>query len=81
MRHRVSVPSPNRFVRKMTTFVRNDDGSWRRDDERHENVLVDTSQVPGLLAAHGVDATVGKSFGSEQLPEGLRVMRGRRTPQ
>lgn len=37
--------------------VRNDDGSWRRDDESHENLLVDTSQVPGLLAEHGVDAT------------------------
>src|SRR5262249_13873768 len=39
---RFSVPAPNRFVREMTTFVRDDTGSWRRDDERHDNVLVDT---------------------------------------
>lgn len=74
-----SVPSPNRFVRDMTTFVRNEDGSWRRDDERHENVLIDTSRVPGLLAEQGVEATVGSSFGSEQMPVGLRVVIGRRS--
>jgi SAM-dependent methyltransferase len=34
-----SMPSPNHFVRQMAVFVRNDDGSWRRDDERHDNVL------------------------------------------
>jgi len=73
-----SVPSPNNFVREMTTFVRNQDGSWRRDDERHENVLVDTSRLPELLAEEGVGATVGESFGSEQLPAGLRVLIGRR---
>jgi SAM-dependent methyltransferase len=73
------VPSPNRFVRDMTTFVRNEDGSWRRDDERHENVLIDTSRLPQLLAEQGVEATVGASFGSEQLPAGLRVVIGRRT--
>jgi SAM-dependent methyltransferase len=73
-----SVPAPNKFVRDVTTFVRNEDGSWRRDDERHENVLIDTSQVPGLLDEQGVDATVGASFGSEQLPAGLRVVIGRR---
>src|SRR5437667_185346 len=38
---RFSQPAADRFVREMTTFVRNDDGSWRRDDERHDNVLVD----------------------------------------
>lgn len=74
-----SVPSANRFVRDMTTFVRNEDGSWRRDDEHHENVLVDTSRVPVLLAEQGVEATVGASFGTEQLPAGLRVIIGRRT--
>src|SRR3712207_5448639 len=45
-----SLPSANKFVREMTTFVRNQDGSWRRDDERHANVLIDTSRVPVLLA-------------------------------
>jgi SAM-dependent methyltransferase len=74
-----SVPTPNRFVREITTFLRTPDGSWRRDDERHENVLIDTSRVPGLLAQQGVEATVEPSFGSEHLPPGLRAIKGRRT--
>ena len=73
-----SVPTPNRFVRQIAVFVRNDDGSWRRDDERHENVLIDTTQVPAVLAAHGVEARVAVSFGGEQLPAGLRAIVGRR---
>ena len=54
-----STPSPDRFVRQMAVFTHNEDGSWRRDDERHDNVLVDTGRVPGLLGEHGVRATVG----------------------
>jgi SAM-dependent methyltransferase len=73
-----SVPSPNRYVRQMAVFVRNDDGSWRRDDERHDNVLVDTARIPALLALHGVEAGIGSSFGGEQLPTGLRTVVGRR---
>ncbi|HEX9123176.1 MAG TPA: class I SAM-dependent methyltransferase [Actinomycetota bacterium] len=75
---RFSLPSPDRFVREMTTFVRNADGSWRRDDERHDNVLIGTRRVPDLLRAHGVDATVSLSFGTETLPTGLRAVIGRR---
>ena len=75
---RYSIPSANQFVREMTTFVRNDDGSWRRDDERHDNVLIDTNRVPALLAAHGVEAHVADSFGSEELPTGLRTLIGHR---
>jgi hypothetical protein len=75
-----SVPSPDRFVRQMATFIRNDDGSWRRDDERHDNVLIDTARVPAILAKHGVQASVGTSFGSEELPTGLRAVLGRRRP-
>lgn len=72
-----SRPSPDRFVRDITTFVRNDDGvTWRRDHERHENVLVDTSQVPALLATHGLEATVGHAFGDEELPQGLHTIVG-----
>jgi SAM-dependent methyltransferase len=74
-----SVPSPDRFVRRMATFARNDDGSWRRDDERHDNVLIDTSRVPALLADHGVEATVASSFGTETLPVGLRAVIGKRS--
>jgi len=73
-----SVPAPNRFVRQMAIFTRNQDGSWRRDDERHDNVLVDTSRVPPLLAEHGVQATLGSSFGAEELPEGLHTIIGHR---
>lgn len=73
-----SAPSPDRFVRQMATFSRNEDGSWRRDDERHDNVLVDTSRVPALLAEHGVEARVGTAFGREELPAGLHTIIGSR---
>jgi len=62
----------------MTIFVKNDDGSWRRDDERHDNLLIDTARLPPLLAEHHVDATVATSFGSETLPIGLRAVIGHR---
>ncbi len=75
---RFSAPAPDRFVRDMTTFVRRDDGTWRRDDERHENVLIDTSYVPNLLREWGVEATLGSSFGGEDLPIGLVTVIGRR---
>jgi len=71
-----SIPAPNKFVREMTTFVRNVDGSWRRDDERHENTLIDTSEVPALLAERGVEARVASAFGSETLPTGLVAIIG-----
>jgi SAM-dependent methyltransferase len=76
---RFSVPSPDRFVREMTTFLRSGDGTWRRDDERHDNVLIDTSRVPALLAAHGVQARIAPSFGAEHLPAGLVTAIGQRT--
>lgn len=73
-----SVPEPNRFVRLMTTFVRQESGTWRRDDERHENVLIETSKVPELLARHGVEAAMAESFGDEQFPAGLVAVVGRK---
>ena len=77
---RFSVPSPDRYVRQMATFTRNADGvTWRRDDERHDNVMVDTSKVPALLARHGVEVTVGDSFGDEELPAGLKTIVGRKS--
>jgi SAM-dependent methyltransferase len=75
---RFSTPTTDSFVREMTTFVRTEDGSWRRDDERHDNVLIDTALIPSLLGSQGVDAEVGTAFGSEELPPGLRVIVGRR---
>jgi SAM-dependent methyltransferase len=73
-----SVPTPDRFVREMATFLPNPDGSWRRDDERHDNVMIDIAIVPSLLSSHGVDAVVGRSFGDEQLPTGLDTIIGRK---
>jgi hypothetical protein len=73
---RFSVPTPDRFVRDMTTFVCREDGLWRRDDEHHENLLLDTTTVPCLLQAHGLTAEVRRSFGSETLPDGLVVLLG-----
>jgi SAM-dependent methyltransferase len=73
-----SMPSEARFVRQMAIFVRNNDGTWRRDDERHDNVLIDTALLPALLAEHQVEATVVSSFGAEKLPVGLRAVIGHR---
>lgn len=75
---RFSMPTPARFVREMAIFVRNDDGSWRRSDERHDSVLIETALVPELLAPHGSEVEVRRSFGSEELPRGLHVLAGRR---
>jgi SAM-dependent methyltransferase len=75
---RFSVPAPDQFVRDMTMFVRNADGSWRRDDEHHDNVMVDVARVPALLAAEGVEVEVRRSFGTEELPVGLYAVVGGR---
>jgi SAM-dependent methyltransferase len=71
-----SMPAPDRFVRDITTFVPNPDGSWRRDREHHENVLADTAQIPALLRQHDIEARVRSSFGSETLPPGVRAITG-----
>ena len=73
---RFSLPAPTHFVRDITTFVRGNDDCWRRENEVHHNVLADTSQVPALLAQHGVDAEVRASFGDETLPDGLVAIVG-----
>jgi len=75
---RFSTPERNKFVREMTTFVKQADGTWRRDDERHDNVLVATARVPRVLSDHGVRARVAASFGSEALPAGLVAIVGER---
>ena len=73
-----STPAPDRFVRDITTFVPDGAGAWRRGGEHHENVLVDTSRIPALLAGHGVRVSVGTSFGAAELPAGLRSVTGRK---
>jgi SAM-dependent methyltransferase len=74
-----SAPAPEVFVRDITTFVPDGAGAWRRGHERHENVLVDTSLIPGLLGSHRVTATVGSSFGAAELPPGMRAVTGVRS--
>ncbi len=74
---RTSVPDRRTFRREMTMFVRAGE-LWRRDDEVHDNVLVDTSEIPTLLASHGIEAQVRSSFGSETLPTGLVAVVGYR---
>jgi SAM-dependent methyltransferase len=71
-----SAPTPDRYIRDITTFVPDGAGAWRRDGERHENVLVDTSLIPALLADHGVTATLGTAFGETELPLGMRAVTG-----
>lgn len=75
---RFSIPRPERFVRDITTFVRADDGSWRRDDERHDNVLIDTATVPGLLAEEGLVVEVRPGFDDEPIAVGLVAVVGTR---
>lgn len=75
---RFSLPAEDRFVREMTTFVRNRDGTWRRGDERHDNVLVDAVALEGVLAAEGIEGGVRPSFGHERMPDGLVALVGRR---
>ena len=75
---RLSRPHERRFVREITTFVRSTEDAWRRDDERHENVLVETAGIPALLATHGLDVRVAESFGEEELPPGLVAVIGSR---
>jgi SAM-dependent methyltransferase len=75
---RYAAPRPERFVRDITTFVRGADGSWRRDDERHDNVLVDTAEVPALLADEGIRATVRPGFDDEPLVAGMVAVVGTR---
>jgi SAM-dependent methyltransferase len=77
---RFSQPSPDRFDREITTFVRQPDGAYRRDEEFHRNVLIDTAGVPALLRGHGVTATIGTSFADADhpLPAGLVAVVGTR---
>ncbi len=76
---RTSVPDARTFRRDMTMFVRTEDGSWRRSDELHDNVLIDTSVLPGFLSSHGIQVELRDAFGSEVLPTGLVAVVGSAT--
>jgi hypothetical protein len=71
-----SRPAPDRFARDITTFLASGDGSWRRDTEHHDSVLIDTARIPALLRLLGIEATVRSAFGAETLPLGLRAVTG-----
>jgi SAM-dependent methyltransferase len=73
-----SRPTPDRFIRQMAIFTRGEGGAWRRDDERHDNVLIDTSTVPDLLEEHGVHVELVPALGGYRLPEGLCAVLGGR---
>jgi SAM-dependent methyltransferase len=75
---RTSLPDPRTFRRDMTMFVREPDDRWRCEVEVHDNVLLETAELPDVLAAAGVDAEVLPSFGDETLPRGLVAVVGRR---
>ena len=75
---RTSLPNRGTYRRDMTTFVQIDHELWRRDDEVHDNVLVDAKAIPAILDRHGVETEVRVSFGSETLPRGLVAVVARR---
>ena len=58
-------------------FVRAGD-LWRREDETHDNVLIDTAHIPEFLARFGVAAELRSAFGDENLPAGLVAVVARR---
>ena len=71
-------PDPETWVRDITTFVRNVDGTYQRDDERHVNVLVDAAEVASRLATAGLeDVEVARGFdGRQEMEEGLVAIIG-----
>ena len=73
---RTSVPDRRTFRRDMTMFVRDGPHGWRRSDELHDNILIDTAQLPRSLSALGIEAEVRPSFGTEELPIGLVAVVG-----
>jgi SAM-dependent methyltransferase len=75
-----SMPTPDHFVRQMSTFVKEPDGRYRRDEERHDTVLVEEDAIAALLRAEGLESEVRDSFGGEELPPGLHVIVARKEP-
>lgn len=70
---------PDHFARDQTIFVQEADGRYRRERERHDNVLIDVhAVVRPLLEAEGLAVEVRKSFGTETNMEGLLVVVARR---
>jgi SAM-dependent methyltransferase len=74
-----SLPDAATFRRDMTMFVRTTGELWERADEIHDNILIDTAELPALLARHGINARIESGFGAAPLPSGLVAVIGRRT--
>lgn len=73
-----SVPDRATFRREMTMFIRSAGEMWRRDDELHDNILVNANELLTPLARNGVSAEVKSAFGDETLPHGLVAIVGHR---
>jgi SAM-dependent methyltransferase len=72
---------PNHYARLMTVFVQEPSGLYRKEFERHDNVLIDVAGAVGpLLVAEGLDVDIGVSFGSETNMAGLMVVKATRKP-
>jgi SAM-dependent methyltransferase len=78
---RTRFQSPDRFIREITGFVLDGDGHWQRDDEMHENVLVDVAALADELDPELYETWVRRSYGRERLPEGMRVLLVRSRPR
>ncbi|HMR77250.1 MAG TPA: class I SAM-dependent methyltransferase [Polyangiaceae bacterium] len=76
---RFSRPSPERFVRTITTYLREAE-VYRRFDEVHTNVAVPAERAEAVLRAAGLEVEVRPNFGGESLPQGLVVLVARRPP-
>ena len=75
---RFSTPAPTRYVREITTFLRDGSGGWRRSDERHENVLVEVAVALRSLSEEGVEAVPHEALGAYRLPDGMTALVGTR---
>ncbi len=74
---RFARPSPEKFVREITTFVREGSG-FRRADETHLNFAVAAEDASAVLSRAGLSVEKRSSFGGEALPPGLVVLVARR---
>jgi SAM-dependent methyltransferase len=72
----MEVPQPARSVRHLTTFVRTEDGTYRRADEQHEFIHVAAADALETVRRNGIDASLGQHFGAVELPEGLASLIG-----
>ena len=55
-------------------------GTWRRDDERHDNVLVDVATIPALLAGTASRPRCATRSGPSGCRPASKVVVGRKDP-